>query len=160
MTLAPAAPTAAIFPVLQARNLNGRTFNLPAGFTGIRNIVIVAFHRSHQALVDSWMPALELLVADHPTVRVYELPMIANGYALMRPFIDGGMASAIPSAAVRERTLTVYTNIPQRLAALQITNLETIAILLVDRSGRISWRSEGTYAEDKGASLARILSTR
>jgi len=58
---------------------------------------------------------------------------------------------------VRERTLTVYTNVAQRLAALQISSTETITILLVDRSGQISWRSEGAYDADKGAGIAQAL---
>ncbi len=137
------APTLAHFPSLQARNLNGRTLALPTDFGGARNVVIVAFRRWHQSLVDSWFPALAPLLAADPELRAYELPMIAGGYSLARPFIDGGMAHAIPDLAVRERTLTVYTNVAQSLAALQISSPETITILLVDRSGQIFWRSAG-----------------
>ena len=150
-------PTSAVFPALKARNLNGRTLALPTEFAGERNIVIVAFRRWHQALVDSWFPALAPLLATHPDVRAYELPMLAGGYALARPFIDGGMARAIPDPAVRERTLTVYTNVAQSQAALQISNPETITVLLVDRSGQITWRSEGEYTADKGAVLEQAL---
>ncbi len=100
-----------------------------------------------------WPP----LLTAHPDVRAYELPMIAGGYTLARPFIDGGMARAIADSVVRERTLTVYTNVAQSLAALQINNPETITILLVDRSGQIFWRSEGEYTVAKGAALEQAL---
>lgn len=153
----PVAPTSAVFPPLQARNLNGRTLALPTEFAGTRNVVIVAFRRWHQQMVDSWFPALEPRLAAHPDLRAYELPMIASGYTLARPFIDGGMARAIPNPVVRERTLTVYTNVAQSLAALQISSTETITILLVDRSGQIFWRSEGEYTADKGAALEAVL---
>ncbi|NTU82956.1 MAG: hypothetical protein HGA45_26920 [Chloroflexales bacterium] len=152
---APSAP--AVFPQLKARNLNGRRLTLPAGFAGVRNIVIVAFRRWHQPLVDSWFPALDPLLAAHPDLRAYELPVIASGYGLVRPFIDGGMAVAIPDPAVRERTLTVYTDVATVMAALQIANPETITILLVDLSGQISWRSEGAHDPEKGAGLAQEL---
>lgn len=151
------APTSAVFPPLQARNLNGRTLALPSEFAGVRNVVIIAFRRWQQQMVDSWFPALEPLLATHPDVRAYELPMIASGYTLARPFIDGGMASAITDSVVRERTLTVYTNVAQSLAALHISSPETITILLVDRGGQIAWRSEGAYAADKGAGLEQTL---
>ena len=151
------APTLALFPSLQARNLNGRTLALPAELAGARNVVIVAFRRWHQPLVDAWFPALAPLLAAHPDLRAYELPMLAGSYRLVRPFIDGGMARAIPDLAVRERTLTVYTNVAQSLAALQISNPETITILLVDRNGQISWRSEGEYTAAKGAALEAVL---
>jgi hypothetical protein len=157
MSTAQMTPSTAVFPPLQARNLNGRKLALPAAFAGTRNIVLVAFRRAHQALVDSWFPALEPLLAAHPDVRAYEVPMLARGYTLARPFIDGGMAVAIPNPDVRERTLTVYTNVAKVIAALQIRSPETITILLVERSGRIAWRSEGAYAADKGAGLAQVL---
>lgn len=158
MSLAPTlAPTLALFPPLQARNLNGRTLALPSEFAGGRNAVIMAFRRWHQTLVNAWFPALAPLLAAHPDLRAYELPMIAGGYSLARPFIDGGMARAIPDSVVRERTLTVYTNLAQSLAALQISSPETITILLVDRGGQIFWRSEGEYTAAKGAALEQAL---
>lgn len=151
------APTLVLFPPLQAHNLNGRALALPTDFAGERNVVIIAFRRWHQTLVDSWFPALDLLLAAHPDVRAYELPMIAGSYSLARPFIDGGMARAIPDLAVRQRTLTVYTNVAKSLAALQINSPETITILLVDRSGQIFWRSEGEYTVAKGSALEQAL---
>jgi hypothetical protein len=156
MSITP-APAPAFFPPLQARNLNGRTLALPTEFAGTRNVVIMAFRRWHQTLVNGWFPALAPLLTAHPDLCAYELPMIAGGYSLARPFIDGGMARAIPNLGVRERTLTVYTNVAQSLAALQINSPETITILLVDRSGQIFWRSEGEYTYAKGAALEQAL---
>lgn len=153
------APTTAIFPVLQARNLNGRTFTLPAEFGGTHNVAVIAFQRWHQELVDSWFPCLESLVAAHPELRAYELPMIGGLYSLARPFIDGGMAAAIPDPAVRDRTLTVYTDVRRVLAALQIPSTETITLLLVDRNGRIFWRDAGAYDVERAAGLERALAT-
>lgn len=151
------AATLTAFPQLEARNLNGRRLTLPSGLAGLRNVVIIAFRRWHQEQVDAWFPALDLLLAAHADLRAYELPMIASGYRLARPFIDGGMAVAIPSPAVRERTLTVYTDVPKVMAALQIASAETISTLLVDLGGQILWRSEGAYDTAKGAGLAQAL---
>lgn len=146
-----------VFPQLQARNLNGRTFTLPGEFGGTRNIAIIAFQRWHQELVDSWFPYLEPLLVAHADLRAYELPMIGGAYTLARPFIDGGMASAIPDPAVRDRTLTVYTNVRRAMAALQIVSNETITLLLTDRMGRIFWRDQGAYSADRAAGLIRAL---
>jgi hypothetical protein len=44
------------FPQLAARDLGGREVALPAGLPGERNVVIVAFRREQQRLVDSWVP--------------------------------------------------------------------------------------------------------
>lgn len=155
----PATPTPTLFPALQARNLNGQRINLPAGLGGERNLVLIAFRRWHQALVDSWFPYLDTLLAAHPELRAYELPLISSMYALARPLIDGGMAAAIADPKVRERTLTVYTDVSRVTTALQIINTTTISVLLVDRQGRILWRSEGPYSPVQAAGLERALAT-
>ncbi len=151
------ASTSASFPSLEARNLNGRSFRLPAQFGGERNLVLIAFRRWHQAMVDSWFPPLDRLLAAYPDLRAYELPMIGGMFSLARPFIDGGMASAIADPAVRERTLTVYTDIKSAQTAMGIKNSETITLLLVDRQGRISWRDQGGYTAIRATSLERSL---
>jgi hypothetical protein len=155
----PTAPGPVVFPRLQARNLNGRTISLPAELGGERNLVLVAFRRWHQDLVDAWFPYLETLLAAHPELRAYELPMIGGLFTLARPFIDGGMAAAIPDPVVRERTLTVYTDIGRVTAALGIASTATITLLLVDRQGRILWRDAGPYTPERIAGLAQALTT-
>lgn len=145
------------FPSLEARNLNGKRVYLPAGFGGARNVVLIAFRRWHQAMVDSWFPYLDQLMSNHPDLRAYELPLISNLYSVARPFIDGGMAAAIPDPRVRERTLTVYTDVGRVAAALGIRNQTTITVLLVDWEGRIFWRGEGPYAPQRAVGLERAL---
>lgn len=152
-------PTTAIFPTLPARNLNGRALTLPAEFGGAFNIAIIAFRRWHQTLVDAWFLFLNPLLAAYPDLRAYELPIIGRQYTLARPFIDGGMAFAIPDPAVRNRTLTVYADVQQVAAALQIPSTETITLLLVDRSGRIVWRDAGPATAQRAAGLAQTLAT-
>lgn len=146
-----------VFPVLQARNLNGRRFILPAEFGGERNITIIAFQRQHQELVDSWFPLLDPLLARYADLRAYELPVIGSMYTLARSFIDGGMAAAIPDPAVRERTLTIYTDVRRVLASLQIASTATIVLLLVNRAGWISWRDEGPATRERAMRLERFL---
>lgn len=149
--------TAVIFPRMEARNLEGRTFKLPADFEGERNVVIVAFERWQQELVDTWMPFLNRLMAKDPGLRVYEIPVISWMYAPARFVIDGGMTAGIPNKTVREHTLTVYTDVRQVLRALDLPNSRTIAILLVDRTGNILWRELGAYAEKQGEALKQAL---
>jgi len=143
------------FPPLQARNLNGRTFNLPTDLGGRYAVLLIAFQRWHQDLVDGWFPFLDQLLALYPELRAYELPMIGVAYSLARPFIDGGMAASIGDPAVRERTLTIYTDVRRAMAALAIRSNETITLLLVDRSGTIFWREEGAFQAERAAGLER-----
>ncbi len=74
------APTLALFPPLQARNLNGRTLALPSEFAGERNVVIMAFRRWHQTLVNAWFPALAPLLRSLPGPGAADEPA-RRGYA-------------------------------------------------------------------------------
>lgn len=85
---------------------------------------------------------------------------MVDGSAIVPQLIDGGMAVAIPSPAVRERTLTVHTDVPKMMAVLRITSAETISTLLVALDGQILWRSKDAYDPTKGAELAQALAAR
>jgi hypothetical protein len=82
------------FPQLAARDLSGREVTLPAGLPGERNVVLIAFRRDQQKLVDTWVPWLEQRAAADPGLRFVELPAIGLQWEPARPAIDGGMAAA------------------------------------------------------------------
>ena len=135
----------AMFPSLQARSLAGRTYSLPRDFEGDLNIILVAFERWHQALVESWLPYLDSLAARHLSLRVYEVPVLSSHYKMMRPFIDATLAASIDDPHARARTLTTYTDRQAVLAALRLPNHHDVAILLMDNHGVILWQGHGGY---------------
>jgi hypothetical protein len=135
----------ASFPQLAARDLGGRKVTLPAGLPGERNVVLIAFRRDQQILVDSWVPWLEQRAATDPGLRFVELPAIGLQWQPARAAIDGGMAAAIRDEAVRRRTLTVYTDVRRVTAPLGIDDRNTIWLCLVDRAGRVAWRGSGGF---------------
>jgi hypothetical protein len=71
--------------------------------------------------------------------------------------IDGGMASAIPDPAVRRRTLTIYTDVRRVTTALGLESTSTIAVVLVDRAGRVSWQGSGPSSEHNVEGLGAAL---
>jgi hypothetical protein len=74
------------FPQLAARDLSGREVTLPAGLPGERNVVLIAFRRDQQKLVDTWVPWLEQRAAADPGLRFVELPAIGcSGHPPARP---------------------------------------------------------------------------
>jgi hypothetical protein len=150
----------ASFPPLSARDLDGREVALPAGFAGERNVVLVAFQRAHQRLVDTWVPWLEEQAAADPGLRFYELPTIGLRWSPARRLIDRRMAAAIDDQATRRRTLTVYTDLRRVTTALDIDDRDTVWVFLVDGDGRVRWRGSGSFAAataaDLGAALAEV----
>ena len=145
------------FPHLAARDLEGRSLELPDAFSGASNLVIVAFRREQQAMVDSWVAWWETIAAEHPSLRCYEIPVIATRWSPARPVIDGGMAQAVRAQEARRRTLTVYTDVRRVTDALAIDATDTVTVLLVDADGRLRWRTTGPVSEHSGSELRAAL---
>lgn len=145
------------FPRLNARDLDGRQVVLPAGLPGEWNVVIVAFRRQRQALVDSWAPWLEEQEAAIPGLGFVEVPAIGRRWQSARPVIDGGMAAAIRDRQTRQRTLTVYADLRRMTVPLGIADRDTIWLFLTDRAGRVRWRGSGGWDAATAAALAAVL---
>jgi hypothetical protein len=153
----PQEMTGAWFPQLAAHDLNGREVALPAGLPGEWTVVIIAFRREQQELVDSWVPWLEQRAADDPRLGFVELPAIGLRWQPARPVIDGGMAAAIRDQKTRRRTLTVYTDIRRVTVPLGISDRSTIWLFLVDRAGQVRWRGSGGQEAATAAALNAAL---
>ncbi len=145
------------FPEIEARGLDGRTYSLPEELRGEQNVLLVAFHRSQQRVIDVWLPPLLELENRLPGVRVYELPTISRSWSAMRWFIDGGMRGGIPDPAARARTLTAYTDVGHVVSALGLPGTDKIAVVVVDRHGRIGWQGGGDFDDDQLAQVAATL---
>ncbi len=156
MTLAP-GPVELAFPDVAARDLEGRDVELPAAFTGRRNVAIVAFQREHQRLVDSWVPWLEDRAAVDPVFAFFEIPSISGRWSIARRFIDGGMAAAIRTPTVLQRTFTFYGDLQRLTGPLQIEDRDTIWLLVVDATGAVSWAERDEFTPAAAARVARAL---
>ena len=147
----------AVFPKLKASNLENRDFQLPEDFAGERNLVLIAFQREQQKLLDTWLREMPRFQQADPGFQYYELPTIERLNALARWFIDSGMRRGIPDKNARARTITLYIDKKPFEESLQLPTEETVYALLVDRSGKVLWRAEGSFDESKGESLLKAL---
>lgn len=145
------------FPTVSGKNLDRDHFELPRDLDGTLNVVLIAFQRWHQSLVDTWVPFLQQLEAEHPDLRYYELPTIQQLNPLSRVFINEGMRAGIPDPTARERTITLYLDKVAFRRALELPHEEDIYVLLVDRRGEVLWRVTGALTPDKAASLAAAI---
>jgi hypothetical protein len=148
------------FPTVTSDNLEGRSFTLPRDFGGERNVVFVAFLRKQQADVDSWGEFVKQAMARHPGTDYYELPTIKRMIGPVRWMINRGMKGGIDDAAARARTITLYIDKEPFKQALAITDENVIQVLVVDRAGRVWWRTTGVFSAAKGRELERALDAR
>jgi uncharacterized protein YndB with AHSA1/START domain len=154
-TLAPSQPQQ--LSPLSGRALDGKEYELPSDLAKQHNILVVAFRREQQRVVDQWLPWLIELERHRSDVAVYELPVLSSVYGPARWFIDGGMTRGIPDASARARTITVYADVRKVVDNLGLAGSDTIAVLIVERSGRILASEVGGFEEQKAERLAAWL---
>jgi hypothetical protein len=145
------------FPDVVGIDLEGKEVLLPTGLVGQRNFVAVAFEREQQAVVDTWITSMEPLLAQHPELRLYEVPTIYESSTLSRLWINNGMRAGITDEVARRRTVTVYVNREQFNAALSIPDTREVHLLLLNAEGVIIWRSTGAADDKKLADLSQVL---
>jgi hypothetical protein len=147
-----------LFPTVHGENLSGRQMTLPRDFEGRANIVIVAFYREQQLLVNSWLPAIQELQEKYPELHVYELPTIKTGYVLMKWIIDNGMRSGIRDVKTRDHTITLFTDTKKFRANLALPTDQTIYVLLVDSTGNVRWKTDGSMTPMSATKLNAAVS--
>ena len=145
------------FPVIVARDLEGRRYEVPGDLPVGPRILVLAFQRWHTQLIDGWVPALDRIVAGHPGATWWEIPALSRIYAPARPYIDGGMRAGIPDPEARRKTLTSYTDLRALATALDLPGYDTIYVLLVDADGEGVWMGSGEADEDGVVGLERAL---
>jgi hypothetical protein len=67
------------------------------------------------------------------------------------------MTRGIQDAADRARTITIYTDVRKVVDDLGLAGTDTIAVLIVERSGRILASEVGAFEEQKAQRLAASL---
>jgi hypothetical protein len=147
-----------IFPNVQGSNLEGKDFNLPEDFDGELNLALIAFQREQQELVDTWLPFARFLEDRFEGFRYYEFPTIYKANAATRWFINTGMRRGIKDPKARATTITLYLDKKKFRRALEIPHEGTIYALLVDGTGRVIWRVDGTLSKGKRRALEDLLS--
>ncbi|TFG70030.1 MAG: hypothetical protein E4H27_06465 [Anaerolineales bacterium] len=145
------------FPVVKGSNLQRKKLVLPQDFQGEFNLVLVAFQQWQQSQVETWIPLTSQLEKTYPGLATYELPTIQTRGKLFRTFINEGMRAGIPNPLTRERTITLYLDKIAFRQALEIAAENAIAILLLNRTGKVLWRDDGAFNPEKGESLESAL---
>jgi hypothetical protein len=145
------------FPTVSGRNLQRRSFEVPRDLDGALNVLLIAFQRWHQSLVDTWVPFLQQAEEKHSDLRYYELPTLQQLNPLSRVFINEGMRAGIPDPLARERTVTLYLDKEAFREALDLPNEQDIHLFLIDRQGTVLWRATGAFAPEKAAALSSAI---
>ena len=92
-----------------------------------------------------------------PGLRFYRIPTIGRMWIPARRVIDGGMAAAVRDPVILRRTLTVYGNVGHVTGPLGTATRSTIALFLLDPSGRGALVGSGFVRAATARSLENAL---
>ena len=136
--------TGKVFPIVQAKNLEGDQVTIPEAAKGKVTLVAVAFLQQSQGQLDSWLNPFYEKFGKSDNYMFYEIPMIAGGYIFMKPIIDSGMRGGLPQFK-HKHVVTLFGDVKKYSDALHIDPSFGHAFLL-DKDGIIRWQNKG-YAE-------------
>lgn len=142
------------FPPIEARSLSGEQYTFPARAEGKVTLIVVAFKRQSQPLIDQWVGLWEKHFGNDPAFGFYEIPMLASGWKIMRGIIDGGMQSGVP-ASKHDKTATYYGPLDKYYEALEIDDRSIPYFFLLDTNANIQWRESGRLTDAKAESLLK-----
>jgi len=142
---------AGVFPAISGKNLNKQDMTIPDDFSDKDLIVIVAFQRWQQGLVDEAIDALERRGVNH-SHHIIEVPVIERVSWFRQMRLDAVMRAGITDRNIRQRTITVYLDKGDFREKLRIPNEETIYWFLIGHSCKtILLRGSGIFtSEDIG----------
>ncbi len=144
------------FPFLSGINLEGKKFDLPQDLDGEFRIVALGFEREHQEAINTWIKVADDIVKNNPKIKFYEVPLIYELGGVSRAWINNGMRLGIQDKIARQRTITVYTN-RDKFFEIMAMKGDRIYVLLLDKNGKILWRTEGLANEKNIDSLQKTL---
>ena len=145
------------FPATQATSLDKRKFHLPQDFSGQMNLVVISFAREQQHQVDTWIPAAQKIQSAHSKFSYYELPTMSSENLLYRWWFDAALRSNTTDNDLRSRILTAYVNKHKFRMSLRIANEHRVVAILVNQTGKVFWRADGSCTEQDKAELLAVL---
>ncbi len=156
-TQSAAAPDPGHFPTIQATSLDSARLNLPQGFSGKLNLVVISFAREQQREVDTWVQVAQQIQQTHRQVVYYELPTMSRENILTRWWFNSALRSDTTDKNLRGHILTAYVNKRKFLQSLHIASQKQAVAILVDQTGRVFWQASGPSTEQMKQSLQSAL---
>lgn len=145
------------FPDIVAHDLEGARVHLPDDLPPGPRVLLLAFERDQQSVVDAWKSGLGVILEGCPELTVWEVPVLPRRYLPVRPYIDGGMRAGIPDPSVRTHTLTAYTDVRALVETLGLPGTEDVHVVLLDGEGHVALTASGSPDRGKLAELASAI---
>lgn len=137
------------FPIVTGENIDAETLSLPQAFTGDLNFVIVPFTREQQEAVIKWLPFVQELHREYPSLNYYNVAILPDLAPAVRFLVSSGMNMATSDPEVRKAVIIVYLEDQEDFtAAMGIADLDSTRVFLLNSSGEVLWQESGIYSDE------------
>jgi len=147
------ASKSAIFPPITSYSLDKARLNLPGDFAGQFDLLLISFQPEQQTQIDTWMPLAQALQHTNFNFRWYRMPVSSRENFIFRWWQDSSMRSDETDPETWPWIVPLYVDKDAFRNSLQIPNEHQIAVLLVDKQGKVLWNTSGPLTPDKRTSL-------
>jgi hypothetical protein len=147
------------FPTTHGQSLDGRSLTIPFTLEGEFNILLVLFNPTHQFAVQTWLKYLKLMRQKYARVRFYEVPTLQTMSLEDQAAQDDTLRTSfvLEDQLSLETVITLYVDKPLFREHLGILDEDELYLFLIDSSGVILWRCEGTASVLKADELGKML---
>jgi hypothetical protein len=132
------------FPAIAAEALDKTPINLPSQLQGKLNLLLLSWARDQEPQVDTWSAVSQALLHSYPSFRVYRIPVSEPENFLFRWWDSASLRTDETDPELLHWIVPIYTDREKLRHSLNVpANDHQILALLVDRSGRVFWRTQG-----------------
>jgi hypothetical protein len=143
----------ATFPSITSFSLDKDKIALPGQLEGQINLLLLSFRPEQQNDIDSWMSAAQAVQHLNFQFRYYQIPVAERENAVFRWWESSSMRSDQSDPEMWHWIVPIWVDRKKFFQDLAIQNDKQIVALLVDRQGKILWRSDGPMSPDKRTAL-------
>lgn len=142
------------FPRIEATTLSGKKIVFPDAASGKTALIVIAFRRQAQGVIDSWRLSFEEQFGNDENSIFYEIPMISSGWKMIAQIIDNGMRSGVPKS-LHDHVATYYGPLENYYEFFEIRDKRDAYVFLVDKDGYIIYKDQGYATTNKFKALQR-----
>jgi hypothetical protein len=146
-------PKPATFPSITSFSLDKNKITLPTELQGQIDLLLLSFKEEQQNDINSWMPAAQAIQHLNFQFRYYQLPVAEKENFIFRWWETSSMRSDQTDPEALHWIVPVWVDRRKFFDDLAIPNDKQVVVLLVDRQGKVLWRSSGPMTADKRTAL-------
>jgi hypothetical protein len=143
----------ATFPSITSYSLDKEKITLPGELQGQIDLLLLSFRAEQQNDINSWMPAAQALQHLNFQFRYYQLPVAEKENAIFRWWETSSMRSDQSDPEALRWIVPIWVDRRKFFQDIAIPNDKQVVVLLVDRQGKVLWRSSGPLTPDKRTAL-------